>query len=85
LHPSATLEAKVGTRGAQNVVVVDPETMGGEPIVRGTQVPIQLRVDWLEDGETLASFLRSCPSATRNQVSLVLRGGPRALPAGVAR
>jgi len=44
-----------------NVIVKDPGILGGEPIFRGTRVPFQALLDYLEGGETLDDF----PTVTR--------------------
>ena len=49
----------------QRVIVRDPETMGGVPVFRGTRVPFQTLLDYLENGETLDEFLDDFPTVTR--------------------
>ncbi len=39
----------------------------------GTRVPVTILFDYLEDGESLESFLREYPSVTRGQVVEVLQ------------
>ncbi len=48
-----------------DVVVKDPEILGGTPVFRGTRVPFQNLLDYLEGGETLDEFLDDFPSVTR--------------------
>ena len=48
-----------------SVIVQDPEIRSGEPIFRGTRVPFQALLDYLEGGETLDEFLRQFPGVTR--------------------
>ncbi len=48
-----------------NVIVRDPETLGGAPVFRGTRVPFRALLDYLEGGETLNEFLDDFPSVTR--------------------
>lgn len=48
-----------------NIVVRDPEILGGTPVFRGTRVPFQNLLDYLEGGETLDEFLDDFPSVTR--------------------
>ncbi len=50
---------------AANVVVRDPEILGGTPVFRGTRVPLQNLLDYLEGGETLDEFLDDFPTVTR--------------------
>jgi uncharacterized protein (DUF433 family) len=48
-----------------DIVVKDPEILGGTPVFRGTRVPFQTLLDYLEGGETLDEFLDDFPSVTR--------------------
>ena len=48
-----------------DVVVKDPEILGGTPVFRGTRVPFQNLLDYLEGGETLDEFLDDFPTVTR--------------------
>ncbi|HKO04194.1 MAG TPA: DUF433 domain-containing protein [Candidatus Acidoferrales bacterium] len=49
----------------QNAIVKDPNILGGEPVFRGTRVPFQVLIDYLEGGETLDQFLEQYPSVSR--------------------
>ena len=42
--------------------------MGGTPVFRGTRVPVQTLLDYLEAGDTIGEFLAGFPSVTREQV-----------------
>ncbi len=55
-----------------SVIVTDPEIMSGEPVFRGTRVPIQALFDNLEamSGE---DFVKHYPSVKLEQVMEVLR------------
>jgi uncharacterized protein (DUF433 family) len=50
---------------ASPVIVRDPEILGGIPCFRGTRVPFQNLLDYLEAGDTLDHFLRQFPTVTR--------------------
>ncbi|MGB8888559.1 MAG: DUF433 domain-containing protein [Candidatus Korobacteraceae bacterium] len=50
---------------ARDVVVRDPEILGGMPVFRGTRVPFKNLLDYLEGGHTLGEFLEEFPSVTR--------------------
>ena len=54
------------------VVSVNPEVMGGAPVFKGTRVPIQTLIDYLEGGENIDEFLDGFPTVTRDQVIGVL-------------
>ena len=46
----------------------DPDVMGGTPVFRGTRVPVQTLIDYLEGGESIDDFLQGFPTVTRDQV-----------------
>jgi uncharacterized protein (DUF433 family) len=52
----------------QSVVTRNPEIMGGTPVFRGTRVPVQTLLDYLEAGESIDDFLEGFPSLTRSDV-----------------
>jgi len=54
------------------VIVADPEIMGGTPVFRGTRVPVQTLLDYLEAGDSIADFLKGFPTVTHKQVVAVL-------------
>jgi uncharacterized protein (DUF433 family) len=64
-----TAEQKSRLDGA---VWVSPQRMSGTPCFRGTRVPIQSLIDFLEGGETIDAFLNLYPPITREQVLAVL-------------
>jgi uncharacterized protein (DUF433 family) len=49
----------------QSVIVSDPEILGGTPCFRGTRVPVDSLIDYLEAGDTLDEFLDNFPSVAR--------------------
>ncbi|MDP4200857.1 MAG: DUF433 domain-containing protein [Bacteroidota bacterium] len=51
----------------QQLIVSDPEILGGTPVFRGTLVPVKNLFDYLETGETIEAFLHSFPSVSREQ------------------
>ena len=51
--------------GRESVIVTDPEILGGTPCFRGTRVPVDSLIDYLEAGDTLDEFLDNFPSVTR--------------------
>jgi len=50
---------------AASVIVRNPEILGGVPCFRGTRVPFQNLLDYLEAGDTLDQFLEQFPTVTR--------------------
>nr|VFJ46507.1 MAG: Uncharacterized conserved protein, DUF433 family [Candidatus Kentron sp. DK] len=50
------------------VINMDPETMGGTPVFRGTRVPIQTFIEHLEYEEGIDDFFDGFPGVSREQV-----------------
>ncbi len=48
------------------VIARDPEVLGGTPVFRGTRVPFQALLDYLEGGQTLVEFLDYFHSVSRD-------------------
>ncbi len=44
------------------------EIMGGAPVFRGTRVPVQTLLDYLEAGDSIDEFLKGFPAVSRVQV-----------------
>ena len=51
---------------------VSPQRMSGTPCFRGTRVPVQSLIDFLEGGETVDDFIKRYPPISREQVLAVL-------------
>ncbi|HXF12420.1 MAG TPA: DUF433 domain-containing protein [Terriglobales bacterium] len=47
------------------LITKDPDVLGGTPVFRGTRVPFQNLLDYLESGQTLDEFLDDFPTVTR--------------------
>ena len=45
----------------------DPEILGGTVVFKGTRVPLQNLIDYIEDNYTLDEFLEDFPSVTKEQ------------------
>lgn len=56
----------------ESVIVQDPEILSGEPVFRGTRVPFQALLDYLEGGETLDDFLEQFPGVSRSDAIAAL-------------
>lgn len=73
----------------ESVIVSDPEILGGSPCFRGTRVPVDSLIDYLEGGDSLDEFLDNFPSVSREATiaapeegkALLIAGGPR-MPRG---
>jgi uncharacterized protein (DUF433 family) len=48
-----------------NIIVKNPDILGGTPVFRGTRVPVQTLFDYLEGGETIEDFLEGFPTVPR--------------------
>jgi uncharacterized protein (DUF433 family) len=48
-----------------DIIIKDPDVLGGTPVFRGTRVPFQALLDYLEGGQTLDEFLDDFPTVTR--------------------
>jgi uncharacterized protein (DUF433 family) len=55
------------------VVVSDPDIAGGEPIFRGTRVPVATLFEHLEEGVGLDEILADFPTLDRGDVLTLLR------------
>ena len=47
------------------VIVKSPDILGGNPVFRGTRVPFQALLDYLESGQSLDEFLDDFPTVSR--------------------
>ncbi|SPF39823.1 conserved hypothetical protein [Candidatus Sulfopaludibacter sp. SbA4] len=53
------------TISANETIVRAPDILRGTPVFRGTRVPFQALLDYLEGGETLDEFLDDLPTVSR--------------------
>lgn len=58
---------------SRSPVSSDPELMGGTLVFRGTRVPAQTLLDYLQDGFSLEGFLEQFPSVERPDAEEFLR------------
>jgi uncharacterized protein (DUF433 family) len=52
----------------QPIISRSPDIMGDSAVFRGTTVPVQTLLDYLEAGESIDDFLAGFPSVTREHV-----------------
>ncbi len=57
---------------SDSVIVQDPDIHSGEPVFRGTRVPFQTLLDYLEGRETLDEFLEQYPGVSRENAIAAL-------------
>jgi uncharacterized protein (DUF433 family) len=75
-------------RRARSLAVSDPEILGGEPVFRGTRVPVRVIATLVEQGSTEVAILKAYPRLTSEMIRLApayaqaypLRGRPRKQP-----
>ena len=60
---------------AHGLVISNPNILGGEPVFRGTRLPIQTLFDYLSTGLSLDYFLETFEGISREQAQAVLRLG----------
>jgi uncharacterized protein (DUF433 family) len=70
---------------SESVIIQDPEILSGEPVFRGTRVPFQTLLDYLEAGDTLDEFLEQYPGVTREQAIAALEEAKSLLLARFAK
>ncbi len=56
-----------------NIVISDPEILGGTPVFAGTRVPVAVLFENLADGLTLDEILDSYPTLTRETALAALQ------------
>lgn len=62
----ARLVRAEGEMQTADIIVRDPEILGGTPVFRSTRVPFQALLDYLEGEQTLAEFLDDFPTVTKD-------------------
>jgi len=56
----------------RDYISVNKETLGGQPVFKGTRVPIETLFNHLESGVSLDEFLDDFPTVTKEQATTVL-------------
>jgi len=57
-----------------DVIVRDPEILGGRPVFRGTRVPVEVLFENLEDGLSINEIIEAYPSLNKDDVIACLEG-----------
>ncbi|MGH8750689.1 MAG: DUF433 domain-containing protein [Burkholderiales bacterium] len=52
----------------KKVISSSSQIMGGTPVFKGTRVPVQTLLDYIEGGETIDDFLDGFPTVKKAQV-----------------
>lgn len=56
----------------QQLITIDTEILGGQPVFKGTRVPVESLFDHLEAGVSLDEFLDDFPTVSKEQAVAVL-------------
>jgi uncharacterized protein (DUF433 family) len=56
----------------QEIITVDPDILGGQPVFKGTRVPVESLFDHLEAGVSLNNFIDDFPTVTIEQAVSLL-------------
>jgi uncharacterized protein (DUF433 family) len=56
----------------RDLITINPEILGGQPVFTGTRVPVESLFDHLELGVSLDEFLDDFPTVTREQAIALL-------------
>jgi uncharacterized protein (DUF433 family) len=56
----------------KDLITIDPEILGGQPVFKGTRVPVETLFDHLEAGVSLEEFLEDFPTVTKEQAITTL-------------
>jgi uncharacterized protein (DUF433 family) len=62
-----------------DLIMTNPEILGGKPVFKGTRVPVKALFDYLERGYSLDEFLECFPSVTKECAVKVLERSEAAL------
>ena len=63
----------------RELILIDPEILGGTPVFKGTRVPVESLFDHLEAGVALNEFLDDFPSVSKEQAVAALELAARLL------
>lgn len=59
-------------RNYQDRIVRDPQICGGEPVIKGTRVPVRTVLASLADGDRTDDILKDFPTLTEEDVRSVI-------------
>ena len=52
----------------QDLITIDSDILGGQPVFKGTRVPLQTLIDYLESGLSVEDFLKGFPTVSKRQI-----------------
>ena len=56
----------------EDLISRDPHVLGGLPVFSGTRVPVRALFEYLEAGDSIATFVERFPDVDRKQASAVI-------------
>ena len=59
-------------KSKESVIQSSKYVLGGEPVFKGTRVPVGTLIDYLEAGDRVNDFLKDFPTVQKRQVIEVL-------------
>lgn len=64
-----------------DLITIDPDILGGQPVFKGTRVPVESLFDHLESGVSLDAFLDDFPTVSKDHAVALLQVASRLLNA----
>ncbi len=58
--------------GIREIITIDNDILGGQPVFKGTRVPVESLFDHLEAGVPLDEFLDDFPTVSKEQAIALL-------------
>ncbi len=58
--------------GVHEIITIDNDILGGQPVFKGTRVPVESLFDHLEAGVPLDEFLEDFPTVSKQQAIALL-------------
>ena len=69
-------------KARHTVIQSTKDVLGGEPVFRGTRVPVKTLIDYLEAGDRVDDFLQDYPTVKKRQAIEVLELAKKGLSKG---
>ena len=66
----------------KDILSIDNDVLGGQPVFSGTRVPIETLFDHIENGITIDEFLEDFPSVSKKQVLALLEVANKLVTSG---
>jgi len=54
-------------------ITIDPETLAGKPIIKGTRIPVELILELLANGWTIDELLENYPQLKKEDIIAALK------------